>query len=105
MSCLQRANEAVDAMDTIVEILARRIIPRGYLPICRVPAREDARWRLFSWARQGPTRRRPTCARLYSLVKLRVNDPIYQVNLREQEPPQTEAKEFLMRCALLLVAE
>ncbi|CAE7039107.1 SSB, partial [Symbiodinium sp. CCMP2592] len=50
---IQRASEAIDALETITEILARRVVPRGYLPVRRVPAREDLRWRIFHWSRQG----------------------------------------------------
>ena len=50
---LQRATEAIAAMDMLAEVMARRIVPRGYLPVRRVPQREEARWRYFSWARQA----------------------------------------------------
>ena len=49
---IQRSSEAIDALEMIVEVLARRVVPRGYLPVRRVPHAESARWRMFTWARQ-----------------------------------------------------
>ena len=49
---IQRSNEAIEALEMVVEILARRVVPRGYLPVRRVPGLESERWRMFNWARQ-----------------------------------------------------
>ena len=48
---LRRADEGVTALDMVVRVLARRLMPRGYLPIRRVPGTESGRWQMFSWAR------------------------------------------------------
>ena len=49
---LQRASEGIEASQAIVEVLQRRLRPRGLLPVQRVPRGETERWRIFSWIRQ-----------------------------------------------------
>ena len=49
---LQRAEEGISASRAIVNILHRRLRPRGVLPVQRVPRDETGRWRMFSWIRQ-----------------------------------------------------
>ena len=48
---LRRVDEGVQALDSIIRILARRLVPRGYMPVRRVPSSETLRWQVFSWAR------------------------------------------------------
>lgn len=48
---LRRADEGVAALDMVVRVLARRLMPRGYMPIRRVPGTESGRWQMYSWAR------------------------------------------------------
>ncbi|CAE7268350.1 unnamed protein product [Symbiodinium sp. CCMP2592] len=49
---LQRASEGADAQQAILQVLRRRLLPRGLLPITRVPRTEALRWNMFSWVRQ-----------------------------------------------------
>ena len=48
---LNRASEATDALDAILGVLQRRLLPRGFVPIRRVPRNEQMRLSLFNWAR------------------------------------------------------
>ena len=48
---LARASEGAEALDSVLGVLQRRLQPRGYFPIRRVPANEQMRWSLFQWAR------------------------------------------------------
>ena len=49
---VRRADEAVDATGAIVEVLRRRLQPRGLLPVQRRPRNQVARLRMFNWAQQ-----------------------------------------------------
>ena len=49
---LQRAEEAINSIDCLMEILLRRLRPRGVWPIIRVPRTELEQWRRFNWIRQ-----------------------------------------------------
>ena len=49
---VQRAGEAADANQAILQVLRRRLVVRGLLPITRVPRNEQQRWTLFTWVRQ-----------------------------------------------------
>ncbi|CAE7358653.1 pol [Symbiodinium sp. CCMP2592] len=46
-----RLVEGIDALEAIYRVLSRRFIPQGYLPVRRIPHREEDRWRMFNWAR------------------------------------------------------
>ena len=48
---LHRATDGLEALDRIVGVLQRRLLPRGYVPIRRVPHNEQLRWSLFQWGR------------------------------------------------------
>ncbi|CAE7621059.1 unnamed protein product [Symbiodinium sp. CCMP2592] len=48
---LDRATDGLEAMERAMGILQRRLLPRGYLPLRRVPRQEMMRWNLFQWAR------------------------------------------------------
>ena len=48
---LHRAADGLEALDRIVGVLQRRLLPRGYVPIRRVPNNEQLRWSLFQWGR------------------------------------------------------
>ncbi|CAE7642245.1 unnamed protein product, partial [Symbiodinium sp. CCMP2456] len=52
---LQRAEEATNSIDCLMEILLRRLRPRGVWPIIRVPRTELEQWRRFNWIRQYTT--------------------------------------------------
>ena len=39
-------------LETLLEVLHRRLVPRGFLPLQRIPAREMDLYRLFQWVRQ-----------------------------------------------------
>eukprot|EP00439_Symbiodinium_sp_Y106_P006079 s1494_g1.t1 len=49
----QRVNEGLDALDTLMGVVGRRLVPRGLWPIERLPATEGLRWNLFQWARSA----------------------------------------------------
>ena len=49
---LHRAADGLEALDRIVGVLQRRLLPRGYVPIRRVPNNEQLRWSLFQWGRK-----------------------------------------------------
>ncbi|CAE7028561.1 unnamed protein product [Symbiodinium sp. CCMP2592] len=52
IACLvRRIDEGQEALDRVRDVLARRLVPRGFLPVRRIPAQEMERWRLFNWAR------------------------------------------------------
>ena len=51
----QRANEGLEALDTLMGIMGRRLVPRGFWPVERLPATEASRWNLFQWARSAAT--------------------------------------------------
>ncbi|CAE7231466.1 unnamed protein product [Symbiodinium sp. CCMP2592] len=52
VGCLrQRLIEGMDALEGLYEVISRRLLPRGYLPIRRVPHTEQERWRMFNWGR------------------------------------------------------
>eukprot|EP00439_Symbiodinium_sp_Y106_P020438 s1847_g2.t1 len=48
---LHRATDGLEALDRIVGVLQRRLLPRGYVPIRRVPHNEQLRWSLLQWGR------------------------------------------------------
>ena len=48
---LRRVDEGAHALDEALRILARRLVPRGYLPVRRYPTNEGARWHIYNWAR------------------------------------------------------
>ena len=48
---LNRAAEGTAALDAILDILQQRLLPRGFVPLRRVPHSEQQRWSLFQWAR------------------------------------------------------
>eukprot|EP00439_Symbiodinium_sp_Y106_P016817 s2322_g2.t1 len=55
LECLvRRVSEGADAQQAIlqVQVLRRRLVPRGLLPVTRVPRDEQQRWNVFSWVRQ-----------------------------------------------------
>ena len=52
---VQRAEDGVQCLEAILEILHRRLRPRGYLPVVRVPRQEADRMRFFTWVRQYTT--------------------------------------------------
>ncbi|CAE7470277.1 unnamed protein product [Symbiodinium sp. CCMP2592] len=52
IACLvRRIDEGQEALDRVRDVLARRLVPRGFLPVRRIPAQEFERWRFFNWAR------------------------------------------------------
>ena len=48
-----QAEGALDSLQTIVDILQRRLHPRGYLPITRTPRTVAERVRLYNWMRDS----------------------------------------------------
>ena len=48
---LSRAAGGLEALDRVVGVLQRRLQPRGYWPVRRVPRSEQMRWQLFQWGR------------------------------------------------------
>ena len=48
---VQLAEEALDAVDAILLVMRRRLMPQGFLPIQRHPSSETLRWNLFQWIR------------------------------------------------------
>ncbi|CAE6948878.1 unnamed protein product, partial [Symbiodinium sp. CCMP2456] len=48
---VQRLEEGLDNIDEILVVLTRRLMPRGFFPIERLPALESMRWNLFQWVR------------------------------------------------------
>ena len=48
---LRRLDEGTQALDVVLGVLSRRLVPRGYLPVRRFPAAEGQRWHIYSWAR------------------------------------------------------
>ncbi|CAE7632972.1 unnamed protein product [Symbiodinium sp. CCMP2592] len=48
---LERVEDGMATIESIYGVLVRRLLPRGYLPIQRVPAEEMQRWQLFNWVR------------------------------------------------------
>ena len=52
----QRASEGADANQAILQVLRRRLVPRGLLPVTRVPRDEPRRWSMFNWMRQNGAR-------------------------------------------------
>eukprot|EP00439_Symbiodinium_sp_Y106_P040731 s9_g5.t1 len=49
---VRRAGEGADANQAILQVLRRRLVPRGLLPVTRVPRDEHRKWSMFSWMRQ-----------------------------------------------------
>ena len=49
---LRRAQEAEEALGSILDVLADRLEPQGFWPIRRVPRTEGHRWVTFNWGRQ-----------------------------------------------------
>ena len=49
---MRRAGEGADANQAILQVLRRRLVPRGLLPVTRVPRDEHRKWSMFSWMRQ-----------------------------------------------------
>eukprot|EP00439_Symbiodinium_sp_Y106_P081906 s980_g21.t1 len=48
---LRRLDEGLQALDAALGVMARRLVPRGYLPVRRYPVDEGTRWHIYSWAR------------------------------------------------------
>ena len=48
---LRRLDEGTQALDAILGVLSRRLVPRGYLPVRRYPSAEGQRWHIYNWAR------------------------------------------------------
>ena len=48
---LRRADEGAQALDSVIHVLNRRLLPRGYVPVRRVPSSETVRWHIYNWAR------------------------------------------------------
>ena len=46
-----RLQQAMDALDTMVEVVGRRLVSRGYWPIQRVPTSSTVQMTMLSWAR------------------------------------------------------
>ena len=52
LDCLRvRLVDGIDALDALHEVISRRFLPRGFVPITRVPNTEEERWRMFNWGR------------------------------------------------------
>ena len=52
LDCLRvRLVDGIDALDALHEVISRRFLPRGFVPITRVPGTEEERWRMFNWGR------------------------------------------------------
>ncbi|CAE7333994.1 unnamed protein product [Symbiodinium microadriaticum] len=49
---LRRAQEAEEALGSLLDVLADRLEPQGFWPIRRVPRTEGHRWVTFNWGRQ-----------------------------------------------------
>ena len=49
---VRRVGEGADAQQAILQVLRRRLVPRGLLPVTRVPRVEQQRWNIFTWVRQ-----------------------------------------------------
>ena len=49
---MRRVGEGADAQQAIFQVLRRRLVPRGLLPVTRVPRVEQQRWNIFTWVRQ-----------------------------------------------------
>ncbi|CAE7208035.1 unnamed protein product [Symbiodinium sp. CCMP2592] len=50
LGCLRhRLIDGMEALEALYEVITRRLVPRGFLPIRRVPREEQQRWRLFNW--------------------------------------------------------
>ena len=47
----RRAEEGLQALDILLELVTRRLVPRGHWPVQLEPATEGMRWNLFQWAR------------------------------------------------------
>ena len=46
----QRLQDGLDALDTLLEIVGRRLVSRGFWPIQRVPSSSTVRMNMWSWA-------------------------------------------------------
>ena len=47
-----RADDGVQCLECLLNIIQRRLRPRGHWPVTRVPRSQQARLRLFAWIRQ-----------------------------------------------------
>ncbi|CAE7219725.1 unnamed protein product [Symbiodinium microadriaticum] len=46
----QRMQDGMEALDTLFEIVGRRLVPRGYWPIQRLPSSATVRTSMYQWA-------------------------------------------------------
>ena len=49
---IARVEDCVETLEYLLEVLHRRVVPRGFLPVQRVPRREVEILRFFNWIRQ-----------------------------------------------------
>ena len=50
---VRRTEDALDSLQVIMEVLARRLQLRGYLPVTRIPRPRDEQVRLLDWIRRS----------------------------------------------------
>ena len=46
----QRLQDGMEALETLFEVVGRRLVPRGYWPVQRLPSSDAARQQMFQWA-------------------------------------------------------
>ena len=80
----QRVGEGLDSLEQILRIVGRRLVPRGYWPVQRVPQTEALRWNLFQWARS-------TAAVFQQTLETHLLTPLQPSETNEAELPRPVA--------------